>query len=380
MELPCVYNDVKFSLLYSYRNKEDIYVISSKSGNANYFCKASAVVPIFETLELFDGTRSVKEIEQLVAEKYPGVVSTKLVSKLAASKFVIGNTSDGLTNELNRNSLSIVKFNISKLGNIHPKISKVLYKSFCLLLFISLILIVYLSLCGKINITDYFQYAQKESYIEELLWVMILEIPCMILHETAHIIVGLNYQCPPQTLGFSLYFYFFPMYYILTPGIYLLSRKDRLKYHCAGIGANFIAYSVLSLVAVINGNNIFYIAAFSNLQLIVINLVPFNLSDGYFISSALLKKINLRLHFLNLITFQDKWSNFDLSVKMYSILSFIYIIILSANITFWIQDFVIDGLSNIAVTIIITASITGIILLFVNLRTKLELKKKSRFS
>lgn len=242
--------------------------------------------------------------------------------------------------------------------------------------FISLIIIGILFLCNKIHFYDYLRYAKSDGYIEELVWVMILEVPCMLLHEFAHIIVGLNNQCPPKILGFSLYYYLFPMYYILTPGIYLLNRRTRLKYHCAGIGANFIAYSVLSLLAVIYNNNIFYIAAFSNFQLIIINLFPFNLSDGYFIYSTLLKKINLRLHFLNLLTFQDKWSNQELSVKIYSILSFLYIIILSANITFWIQDFIADRVSNIVVTIIITALITGIILLFVNVRTKIEHKKK----
>lgn len=134
----------------------------------------------------------MEEIEQLITEEYPGVVSAKLVSKLAVSKFIIGNTCDDLSNELNRSSLSIVKLNISKLGSIRPKIVKILYSLFCVLFFVSLILMGLLFLCNKIYFYDYLRYAQNDGYIEELVWVMLLEIPCMILHETAHIIVGFN--------------------------------------------------------------------------------------------------------------------------------------------------------------------------------------------
>lgn len=113
MSNPCAYTDIEWGVLYKYKNKENIYVICSKDGDANYFCKGSFVKIVLEALQLFDGKHSIEEIIESVSMKYPEFKVDDMIIKVSRSKFIKGNATSNVSSELKRSSINIKEFDIS---------------------------------------------------------------------------------------------------------------------------------------------------------------------------------------------------------------------------------------------------------------------------
>lgn len=344
MAFLCAYNDVVSKLLYSYKNGEEIYVICSVEGDVQFFCDKQDVEVIMYTLSLFDGKHTVEEVKEQVRQAYSSLNSDKMVDTLSRSRFMISNSSVNTSNELERNSLNLLKLDMSFLKKINHKVIDAIYYLFNILFFLSVVIILFLFISKKISFGDYFTYATETSYLNEIIFMVICGIPSIFFHESAHIITVMRYRYYPKVLGFSLQYNFFPIYYVITPGTYLLEAKKRINYHLAGVMANFILFSCFSLIAYISKDNMFYVFALSNLQLIVVNLMPFNLTDGYFLSCTLFKKVNLRLKFVNVMAFQEKFSAQKSSVKLYILFAAVYVVFLAYNMSFWFKNVISDFL------------------------------------
>ncbi len=89
---------------------------------------------------------------------------------------------------------------------------------------------------------------------------------------------------------------------------------------------DFILFTSYSLIGFTTKNTLFFIFAVSSFQSFIFNLMPFGLSDGYFIMSVLFKIVNLRINFINLISFKWKQVDFSIFYVIYYIVSFIFII------------------------------------------------------
>ena len=91
--------------------------------------------------------------------------------------------------------------------------------------------------------------------------------------------------------------------------------------------------------------------------------MPFGLSDGYFIMCVLFKIVNLRINFINLISFKWKQVDFSIFYVIYYNVSFIFIIE-AANITsFWISGILSDFIVISAPIRLIRLAITFILVL-----------------
>lgn len=340
MSFPCAYNDIRCKLLFSYKKAEDTYVICSIKGDAQYYCKKKFVDIILDVFKYFDGTHSVDEIKDIIAKKYPCYKVDKVIDKLADSKFIIGNNNSNLSNELELNSLNLVKLDISFISKINKHIIDFFYYLFSFSFVVAVFIFIFLLFKGEITFSNYIQYANRNSYGKEFLIVLIAGIPSMVLHEISHILTAQHYGYSPKHLGFSLHFYFIPMYYVITPGMYLLDRSKRMHYHLSGVMANFVLFAVFNLIAYFTKDSIYYVLAFSNLQVVIFNLMPFNLTDGYFVMCLIFKKINLRLQFIELLSFRKNLKNQSFSIKIYALIAFIYMVILSFNLSFWLKGFI----------------------------------------
>lgn len=371
----CAYSDIEWEILYRYKNKESIYVICSKEGDAYYFCKESFLKIILETLQLFDGKHSIEEIIESISIKYPEFKTKDMIMKLARSKFIKGIEVSNVSSELKRSSISIKEFNISSVGKLKRFWVEFFYRLFFLLVIMSIFICLYLFTTNKLRIWNYSLKIAGNSYIEKILVVVACIFFSLIFHELAHILVGLYYRLPPSKFGIALYMNIVPMYYIVTPGTYLIGRYARMKFHIAGVCANFILFAFFFMFGEMFHNDIFYLIAISNFQLILVNLMPFSLTDGYFLMTILLKKINLRLDFIDAITFRNKNSHkSDMTIKVYSVISMLYIVVLSLNVSFWITDILNDYLPSVinvtVLTIIISVVITLIIILIMIGKTR----------
>lgn len=371
---PCAYTDIEWGVLYKYKNKEDIYVICSKTGNAYYFCKESYLEIILATLRMFDGKHSLKEIEESISKEYSNYKIDDMLMKLAYSKFVKGNINSSFASELRRSSINIKEFDISSIGRLKRSWVEFFYKFFSFLVVASIFICIYLFATNKI-VDIGLSFSNFNIQEKKTLITILCILFSLLFHEFAHILVGLYYKLPPSKFGISLYMNIVPMYYITTPGIYLIGRLARIKYYIAGIGANFVLFAFFFMFGNIFHNDAFFLIAILNIQLILVNLMPFSLTDGYFLMTILLKKINLRLSFIDAITFRSKRTHkADLAVKIYSTISIVYIVVLSLNFSFWIVKGLNDYLFPIEnytfLTIIIAFFITVVIFLIMIRKTQ----------
>jgi len=174
-------------------------------------------------------------------------------------------------------------------------------------------------------------------------------IPTIVTHEFSHMIVAIKHKLHPNQLKVSLYMLIYPLIYVVIPGIYFVKRKERIWILSAGLIWN----SFFMMLSIIIGNifsiNIFKEVAYSNLIVIAINLIPFFLSDGYFILCNLMKTSNIRKDFsLFIMSFVNK--SIDRKKIFKSKFSVFYIIMstlfllygmygLGSNFTSWFYNF-----------------------------------------
>lgn len=285
---------------------------------------------------LLNGRNSIDKIIEITSKKYPEYKVDRMIEKLAESKFIKENKQKYTSSELRRSSINIKQFDVSSVGRINKVVVEILYSIFMCLIIVALIICINLFLQNKfVEVNNIFENV-KCSYLKKTIILVSSMVLSLLFHEFAHILVGLKYGLVPSKLGISLYMNIVPMYYIVTPGTYLASRWKRVKFYIAGVCANFIMFSFFLLFAVIFKEDIFYLTAFSNLQLILVNLVPFSLTDGYFLMSTVLKRINLRLDFIDLITLQNRnLDKADIVLRIYCVISVVYIWILILSNLYW---------------------------------------------
>jgi putative peptide zinc metalloprotease protein len=116
---------------------------------------------------------------------------------------------------------------------------------------------------------------------------------------------------------------------VKIPGLYTIERRKRINILISGICANVMLGILFLILSIITNNNIFFALAISNLQIAVINLVPFNLTDGYFILSNILKRTNLRkTYFVFIANLGHKQNKLNDKIEVtYIIVSIIYLFI-----------------------------------------------------
>lgn len=213
------------------------------------------------------------------------------------------NLSSNQFSEVSILSKKIFSFNIS----VKEKVAKIIAIFYWSILYIAvLVMFVLVSINSKSIINEFktlFINSDGISYIISLL----LTIPIFIVHELAHVASAFYFNIRKNIkINLALYFYILPYFYVKIPGMYTLNRRRRISIFTSGIWANLLMCLFFSLFYMLNSNKIILAIALSNFQIALVNLLPFNLTDGYFILSNLLKRGNLRKNILNLWLLLEK--------------------------------------------------------------------------
>ena len=83
----------------------------------------------------------------------------------------------------------------------------------------------------------------------------------LFLHELGHMITAVKEGLTPNYITFSLYFYFTPIVYVSTPGIYTLKSDKRMQIFSAGIKMNLFLYSFFIMLVNLTKQEIFFLFA-----------------------------------------------------------------------------------------------------------------------
>lgn len=117
------------------------------------------------------------------------------------------------------------------------------------------------------------------------------------LHELAHGVVAARFGKPPQKFEAGFYLGFLPTFFLRVGGLYTLPPRQRIAVWSAGSIGNLLVATGAALAMVsFDGiaHRFWAFVMWLNVALGIFNLVPFLPTDGYFITSTLLRRPNLR--------------------------------------------------------------------------------------
>lgn len=371
---PKICDDVEIKLLYRHKNKDDVYVIASKNKDAYFYCNESILPIVKSAVELFNGLIALEDIRNELLLRFPTVNFDKLLTRLISSP-LITNSNVGTSlyaSEIQRTSIAVKEFDITYFKKTPKKIIKLLYWFMILLFTGAIVGFLVLAICGYIIPSNYTSMINNSNYTSGLILSILFGLFSQLFHEFAHIIVGMYNDILPYRFGFSLYMNFVPKYYVKFSGIYLANRSKRLMFHSAGVIANFILFISFTVLGIVFDNSLLYFIAFANCQLILLNLMPLSLTDGYFIMTNIIKSVNLRLDFINSITNKKKSLQNNQIHIIYAIFSLFYIFLMSWYSAFWISGIIYDYINCYLDRTMITAilSIAIILQFYITVRRK----------
>lgn len=205
---------------------------------------------------------------------------------------------------------------------------------------------------------------------------LVLNVPIFVIHEFAHVATACKYRLNKGLrIHTALYLYFFPYVYVKIPGLYTLKRHERIHVLVSGVAANIMLGILFISVNSITDQSIFISLALSNFQIALVNLMPFNLTDGYFICSNLLKRVNLRKKYFTFISNIGKKKSFtaDKVEKSYLIVSGAYLLVfMYFEVRVYIASLFdeISGSELIFASVILTIAASMIYIFFIKLRIR----------
>lgn len=350
-EFPALKESIYINDIFKNKNADGKVVIGDLENDTFFLIPEKQEKAFNKVISLMDGVNSKTDIitKTGIGEKQLNKVLNKLTS-MGFLKEGNENLSDSIKkskyNEIESLSLKLINYKfkdiIDKEGT--KRKADLIGKSINIL-FILTILILFLlnGLNGfgafkDIQLSDWLSYKQtgKNNYWLAYILINVGMLIMFIFHESGHLIEGLRAKVQPSNITFVLYLGFVPMFYVKNKNIYSLKRKEIYKILFAGVKINLFLGLILLGIFGLTSNEICKILALSNFRLVVFNLCPLSLSDGYFILCILLRHPNLRLKLHKFISSPVSILKYNLIEVIYTMFAFITLICSVAVEMIWV--------------------------------------------
>ncbi len=301
---PKFFEDIRISPLFE-NAAQEIYCVGTIESD-NYLKIDKGKLEFMKTLlNITDGEKTIDEIDRTLSSIY-AVSSYRQFFTMLGEYGLLKNYNLNRKSDMSIFSINLFQINIKKfcisIRRYVPALLAIFKMSYIFIFSLFLALII----TNSIDITTMFETKNNSSF-QTLILIFIYIVPSIVVHELSHMIVAINHNLTPKYIKYSLYMLIYPIIYVVIPGIYFLKREERIWVLSAGVIWNSFFMFVCIVVGNIFDLDLLKILAYSNLILIVINLIPFFLSDGYFILSNILKTSNMRKDFtLFIMSFTNK--------------------------------------------------------------------------
>lgn len=310
----------KITLFYSNPDKYALYI---EETDRFILISESEIDSIIKISKLTDGHTSIKKIIMTDASDNKDIVRCVL---LMYKLHLFDNSQEN--NQFSETSMISKKLCAFSL-KISDRNAGFFYFGYWILLFLIVIVLGIYSFFGHGNIVEHFQYNMNQFNGINYFVSLILTAPLFLIHEFAHVATACRYQLNRNLkIHIALYLYLIPYVYVKIPSLYTIKPSKRIHILISGVLANLLMGVMFVFLNVLTDENIFLTLALSNFQIFVVNLMPFNLTDGYFIFTNLLKSFNLRKNYFSFISCIPKVVkfNFDKIEWTYLIVSGSYLI------------------------------------------------------
>lgn len=336
---PKVIEGTQCTLLFKRKN---IYCIGNRSSRNFIKLYPEQKKDAEIALHMMNGKSSLEDIMSVL----PDFDVYNFYIALCNCGLIAGKDSNIKKNEYEIYSLKIASFQLTENYFERYILKKFLLKKYFYLLTLLLLLATAYSARSIPNILmnpNCYRIFHSDSL--NLLIYYVVSVSSVLLHELGHKIIAIKYGIFPKKLVIALYLYISPIIYLEMPGIYAISQWKRIKVWGAGIYVNYVLCSVAAFLYRLTSYNLLGLIFTINLTLILINIIPFMLLDGYYIFSTLIEETDLRLQFLNIWNI-NVWRKSNSWVRVYIVVSFVLILLYLSTQAIWISEYISSALRN----------------------------------
>src|SRR6266550_710825 len=279
--------------LFDSASSEGRWAVGSDSIDRYLTVPARSVDAVQLALQLMDGCQTVEDISATVRARVGWEVDVGHLARLAASAGLLIEPPQGRRDsrsQFDRLTLTLFQLPLSSAFSwiernaaILPEVWRALQAAIALAA---------LSMIALLP-------ARAHSGALPVLAAVIACALSLLAHEASHCFVALKKGIRPVSLSVAIYAGLMPVVYVRLPGIFRLTSADRIRVWIAGCGCNGVialASNAMTRVPGLSGQSgVFwtYLEGW-NVALIIVSLVPFLPTDGYFILSTILRTHNLR--------------------------------------------------------------------------------------
>ena len=284
---PQVVEDIKSWLLFP-----DVYVIGSLNLDRYISVPAAKVAVVQETVALFDGTRSLAEISNLLISRGQRVDVSGLHARLAEAGLLIGSRP---TKEVTRFGIELFEI---PMARVLALCRRPVTRFFRVLVSVSGLAIAAAALIVASGIEKPQGQMAPHTLATYSLFGTALFVS-MMLHEFSHALAALHHGLVPTKLRVNAYLVIIPVFLLVIPGLYTISPAKRIQVWLAGIWGSLTVGSLALLAAEGIAMPPVYAdlltkLALANGVIAAWNLFPFLPTDGYFVATTLLRRANVR--------------------------------------------------------------------------------------
>lgn len=304
---PKIRDDIFFNDLFATGN-DGYCVVGCEGNDSQIIIKMNKLNAFKELIKQFDGTCTIEELIDKTRENEKDF--TQIVQMCYEKGFFEEQEEIERFNEVERLSVKVLRHVFKDFSEKSQIRCDKLVLCFRIIFLITLLFFLYalaknINIVSNLTIRTAISISGNRWFSVVLGYILIqgLSLFMGIIHETAHVVVSLKNGGRPHYIAFVLYMGFMPMAYLKQKNIYALKKKDILEILFAGVAMNLFLFMFFGNLFLWTENNWAKILAFTNIRLALVNLVPFSLTDGYFIFSILSKKPNLRMNFFRLLAY-----------------------------------------------------------------------------
>lgn len=305
-----MYNETDGKYLLGSKDKDRYVILTKEKGE--YF---------LHLLSYMDGSRSA---EQLSSKWNLSIETTKNIIEMFYKNGLLADSPENDNTEVKRLSKRLLRINCNHLSRISVRVAQRLIVCFFAVLVLLGVFDLYSLLDNYDSEFNLFKF--NDSYLLSLLISSLIMIPSFFVHELCHSIAAVKNGLKPSNIDVCLYLYLFPLFYVKIKGLYTVKYKQRIMIMSAGMLGNvFLGFAGFALYSMF-GDGIFLTIVLAQCNIILANLNPFSLSDGYYIISMMFRSENLRKNMFDIIANLD-FKKYRQHYKLFSYIVFNLILI-----------------------------------------------------
>ena len=310
------------ALYLMYNEKDGKYLLGSKDKDRYVILTKEKGEYFLNLLNDMDGSRSD---EQLSSKWKLSIETTQNIIAMFYKNGLLANSPENDNTEVKRLSKRLFRIGCNHLSQIPIRVAQRLIVCF----FVVLVFLGGFDLYSLlVNLDSGFNlFKFNDSYLLSLLISSLIMIPSFFVHELCHSIAALKNGLKPSNIDICLYLYLFPLFYVKINGLYTVKYKQRIMIMSAGMLGNvFLGFAGFALYSIF-GNGIFLTIVLAQCNIILANLNPFSLSDGYYIITMLFRSENLRKNMFDIIANLD-FKKYRQHYKLFGYIAFNLILII----------------------------------------------------